>query len=76
MSPVYFEAFSTELLRVNGEAYARDLERTMAAGRRGATLATSRRWIGERLVGLGAALAADPAVRQGPRAASAGEQGC
>jgi hypothetical protein len=73
---MYFEAFDPELLRVHGDAYARNLRETMAAGRRGTILAPARRWVGGRLVDLGAALAADPAMRAGARAAHAGQQGC
>jgi hypothetical protein len=73
---MYFEGFDTELLRVHGEAYASALEQTMAAGRRSTAVALVRRWVGERLVDLGAALAADPGLGREPRTANAGQQGC
>lgn len=72
---MYFEGFDTELLRVNGDAYARGLERTMAAGRRAQLVPAVRRWVGGRIIDMGAALAADPALRRRPQAANAGMQG-
>jgi hypothetical protein len=72
---MYFAGFDTELLRVNGDAYARGLERSMAAVRRGHLASDTRRWIGGRLISVGAALAADPGLARQPHAAKAGAQG-
>ncbi len=73
---MYFEAFDPVLLQVNGDAYVRALQETMAADRRMAAMAATRRWIGERLVQMGESLAADSSLRQAPNAAHAGQQGC
>lgn len=65
------EAHDPELLNVHAQAYATALEMTMRASRRsqdGGWTRGARRWVGERLVRAGEALAAEPRLRTAGRA--------
>lgn len=69
------EAHDPELLNVHAQAYATALEMTMRASRRTSSRGWSRgarRWIGERLVRAGEALAAEPRLSTRGRAMAGG----